>query len=163
MEKLTQTNNTQNEQNMSIRLRPQPSQRPRKLLKKLESKFSAGPFYDYSHYDSQGDDEMIKDYGHGPEGIQVECQEIANFVNTNDEFEISDMELGDFVIAEDDYFFESDKSAHDLNITNAKMANLPSGEYAEFGFVELDAGENIPVLYVNYHGYTIYSFIPTMS
>lgn len=153
-------NESQGTSGNSARLRPKVSERARQLLKKLEAKFGSGPFYDYGHFDSFGDDEMIEDYGHGPEGIQAEYQEVADFVNSTGEIDISDMDLGDFVTAEDDSFYESGKSARDLNITKAGIANLPSGEYAEFGFVELDDGERIPVVYVNHHGYTIYRFIP---
>jgi len=152
--------NLNESQGAAVRLRPKPSQRALDLKKKLEDKFGVGPFYDYSNFDHFGDDEMISNYGHGDEGIQAEYQEVADFVNSTGEIEISDMDLGDFVTAEDDLFYEHGKSARDLNITKAGIANLPSGEYAEFGFVELDDGERIPVVYTTSHGYTIYRFIP---
>lgn len=158
--KFENRNRLNESQGSSTRQRPRVTERARKLLKKLEDKFGAGPFYDYSYFDHHADEDMIEDYGHGPEGIQAEYQEVADFVNSTGEIEISDMDLGDFITAEDDLFFESGKSARDLNITKAGIANLPSGEYAEFGFVELDDGERIPVVYVNHHGYTIYRFIP---
>ena len=148
--------NLNESQGAITRVRPQSSQRARDLLRKLESKFGVGPFYDYTNFDHHGDDEMID-----PDcGIQIEYQEIADFVNSTGEIDISDMDLGDFITAEDDLFYDSGKSARDLNITKAGIANLPSGEYAEFGFVELDDGERIPVVYTTSHGYTIYRFIP---
>ena len=142
------------------RQKPQPSKRAKDLLKKLESTFGRGPFYDYSQFNNHPDDEMISNSRHGDEGIQTEYQEIADFVNSTGEIEINDMSLGDFITAEDTLFDDSGISARDLNITKAGIANLPSGEYAEFGFVELDDGERIPVVLSNYHGYSIYRFIP---
>jgi hypothetical protein len=158
--KFENRNRLNESQGASVRSKPRPSQRARELLKKLNDKFGSGPFYDYSHFDNHSDDEMISNYQHGDEGIQVEYQEIADFVNSTGEIEISDMTLGDFITAEDDLFYESGIHASDLNIVKSGIANLPSGEYAEFGYVELDDGERIPVVYSNHHGYTIYRFIP---
>ena len=158
--KFENRNRLNESQGASGRSKPRPSQRARELLKKLEDKFGSGPFYDYSHFDNHGDDEMYEDTPSGPTGIQIEYQEILDFVNSTGEIEISDMTLGDFITAEDDLFYESGIHSSDLNIVKSGVANLPSGEYAEFGYVELDDGERIPVVYSNHHGYTIYRFIP---
>ena len=164
-------NENQGSSSSTGRIKPDVSERARKLLKKLEDKFGVGPFYDYSHFDKFGDSDMYYEPRKDPDdpnspvigppdGIQVEYQDVIDFVKSTGEIEIDDINLGDFITAEDDSFYESGISARDLNITKAGIANLPSGEYAEFGFVELDDGERIPVVYTNQGGYTIYRFIP---
>lgn len=159
--KFTNKNRLNESQGAATRQKPQPSKRAQELLKKLESTFGAGPFYNYSRFDNHSDDEMIADYGNGPEGIQVQYQEILDFVNSTGEIEISDMSLSDFVIADDDQFQDSGIRSSNLRIVKSGLANLPSGEYAEFGYVELNDGERIPVVYSASHGHTIYKFIPT--
>lgn len=153
------------------RLKPDVSERARKLLKKLESNFGVGPFFDYSHFDDFDDYDMYLEpqpldpddpnspLG-PPSGIQLEYQDVLDFVKSTGEIEINDMNLGDFVIANDTSFDESGISPRELKITNAGIANLPSGQYAEFGYVELDDGERIPVVYMNHFGHTGFYFIP---
>lgn len=148
-------------QGSSARVKAKPSARARWLLQLLENSFGVGPFYDYSNFDQHDDDEMIADYGHGPEGIQVEYQEVADFVNSTGEIDISDMKLEDFITAEDDLFYDSGIHSSSLNIVKCGIANLPSALHAEFGYVELVDGERIPVVYSSSHGYTVYRFIPT--
>ena len=144
--KFENRNRLNESQGASGRAKPSPSQRARELLKKLEDKFGAGPFYDYSHFDNFGDDDMYEDTPSGPTGIQIEYQEILDFVNSTGEIEISDMGLGDFITAEDDSFYESGIHSSVLNIVKSGVANLPSGEYAEFGYVELDDGVGVEAL-----------------
>tara|TARA_B000000557_G_scaffold245737_1_gene228336 strand:- start:702 stop:1313 length:612 start_codon:yes stop_codon:yes gene_type:complete len=160
-------NENQGASSSTGRIKPDVSERARKLLKKLEEKFGVGPFYDYSHFDDFGDDDMYYEPRDAagavigpPDGIQLDYQDVIDWVKSTGEIEVDDINLGDFITAEDDGFYESGKSARDLNITKAGIANLPSGEYAEFGFIELDDGERIPVVYTTSHGYTIYRFIP---
>ncbi len=159
--KFENKNRLNESQGAATRQRPQNSKRAQDLLKKLESTFGSGPFYNYSQFDNHSDDEMIADYGNGTEGIQVGYQEILDFVNSTGEIEISDMSLGDFVIADDNQFNDSGIKSSSLNIVKAGVANFPSGEYAEFGYVALNDGERIPVVYSSNHGHTIYGFIPT--
>lgn len=148
--------NLNESQGAAVRLKPKPSQRARELLKKLESKFGVGGFNDYSMFDNHDDYEMIDP----DDGYQHAFQEVADFVNSSGEFDISDMTLGDFVISEDDSLLDIGTSGYELGIVKSGSFNTSNGEYYEFGYVELDDGERIPCIYHDSHGYTLYKFIP---
>lgn len=161
--KFENKNRLNESQGALTRQRPRASQRALDLMKKLEDKYGAEGFMDYPRYfDSHSDEEMLDPMDGG---FQIEHQEVADYVNSSGEFNISDMKLEDFVLTEDDLFAETGGYLTSIfnDIVDCGSFQGSDGTVFSLGKLDID-GEEIGVVYHNaMGGYNILKFIPSSS